>query len=102
MKNNILLIFIVFISGVVNAEDYSCSEHDHKLTINSVGKEHVNHKIVLNGKVSIKEIENEMWFVEKVKCKSTGFNIVASHIQYNEPTKKTFILIVNNNGYELK
>jgi len=102
MKKLAIIIIIVLTPASVLASKYSCKEHEYYLSLKSAGFEHVNHKLLLNGKVLIKELEESMWFIESVKCNKKGFNIIASHIQYNDPTKKEFLLVIKNSeNYEI-
>ena len=102
MKKIALFISFLLLPVELLATNYTCKEHEYSLERKSVGYEHVNHQVLLNGKVHIKEIEESMWFVETVTCNKKGFSIVASHIQYNDPTKKTFTLVIKNNAeYEI-
>lgn len=103
MKRLIISILVLASPISVFATEYKCNEHGYYLTLKTGGFEHVNHNLLLSGKVLIKELEEAMWFIEEVKCISEGFEVVASHIQYNDPTKKKFIIkVINNEKYEIK
>lgn len=63
---------------------------------------HIVHELKINGQISVAELHNNRWFIEKVNCKRAGFEIVASHAQYNDSTKKVFMLKYNTeSGYQL-
>jgi hypothetical protein len=80
-----------------------CKEHAHTLDVQSLGFEHVNHRLLLDGKVNINEFSETSWFVESVHCTSAGFSIVASHRQYGEPATRRFRLTPMSNGkYNLR
>ena len=102
--NKIVIIYLaLFVSAVVNVTEYKCSEHQNILSVTGSGDEHVNHLVMLNGSLPITEIEEGSWFIESVTCTSKGFELVSSHIQYNEPTKKIFNVVVSNPGtYEIE
>ena len=104
MNNSFVIILVLFSSTVFGqSKMHECSEHSHFLLIESAGFEHVTHRPLLNGKIVIKELEKAMWFIEEVSCSEKGFEITASHKQYNEPTKKTFsVTIISNDKYEIK
>lgn len=87
-------------AGNEQPQTYACGANT--LIITSTGFEHVNHQVILNKATRIKELEDANWFVETVTCKQGSFDIVASHVQYNEPTKRTFTLKVTRLGYEIK
>jgi hypothetical protein len=87
-------------AGDERPHTYACGANT--LVVTSTGFEHVNHQVSLNKAKRIKELEDANWFVETVTCKQGSFNIVASHVQYNEPTKRTFKLKVTRSGYEIK
>ena len=81
---------------------HECKEHTNFLTIESGGVGHVIHKPRLNGSVLIKELEEAMWFIEEVSCTKDGFKVLASHVQYNDPTKKQFRIVVKSvDTYEI-
>jgi len=85
------------------AGEYRCKEHEHFLLLEEHGFEHVNHNLLLNGKTLIKELADTMWFIEEVECAASGFEVTASHIQYNEPTKKEFtIRVIGLGKYEIR
>lgn len=86
-----------------SGKEYRCKEHGYYLTLEQRGFDHVNHRLLLTGKVLIKELDKAMWFIEDVKCTSSGFSITASHIQYNEPTKRKFrIEILSKDKYKVQ
>ncbi|MDH5769593.1 MAG: hypothetical protein OEZ31_11665 [Nitrospirota bacterium] len=89
-----LSLLLLSVSLSLSAEEYSCKEHNHILKRQSIGHEHVNHRLFLNGRILIKELADAMWFIETVTCTQKGFEIIASHVQYNEPTQKKFVLVI--------
>lgn len=98
-----ILFLLLTLPCQLFASTFKCAEHDNYLVLEAGGFEHVNHRLYLNGNVLIKELEQGMWFIEEAQCTKNGFKVTASHIQYNDPTKKTFTLsIKSNNTYELK
>lgn len=93
----------VLSSAAVYAKEYRCEAHKHFLALKEQGLEHVNHTLLLNGKTPIKELAQEQWFVETVKCTPSGFDVVANHRQYNDPTVKTYsIIVLAPDRYELE
>lgn len=103
MKNTALLVFVLLFCPFSWSKEFKCKEHSNSVLLGTSGKEHVNHSLMLNGKVLIKELSEQMWFVEQVKCTSRGFEIVASHAQYGDQTKRTFVLTVTGaQKYEIK
>ena len=99
----IMAFAFVFVCCPSWATEYRCREHSNFLVLKASGFEHVNHQLLLNRKTLIKELEQQNWFIEKVECTSNGFEIVASHAQYGDPTKKKFLLMVTDPlRYEIK
>ena len=90
----VITLFLLLFPFHLFAKEYSCKEHDHILKRESIGHEHVNHRLFLNGRILIKELADAMWFIETVNCSKEGFEIIASHVQYNEPTQKKFVLVI--------
>jgi len=102
MKNIVALGFFIFATTLF-ADLYICKEHTNQLKIKEVGFEHINHKVYLNDKTLAKELYDGRWFIEKVTCIKNGFKLTTSHIQYNYPKQRTFLLYILDNGdYELK
>jgi hypothetical protein len=103
MKKQIWAVLAFFVCLPSWGSEHKCKEHGNFLVIKERGFEHVNHTLLVNGKTPVKELEEAMWFVETVKCTATGFEIEASHRQYNDPTKQTFVLkITDPSKYEVK
>lgn len=90
MINKLIATLLLALPLSVLAETYECKEHGNVITVGAYGTEHVNHKVRLNGKKRIMELENELWFIEEVSCSKQGFNIVASHAQYGDKNTKAF------------
>lgn len=102
---NMIIVILIssLIPSLVLASEYECAEHNNVIEVVVIGHEHVNHQVIINGKAHIQELESGSWFVEKVTCSNQGFIIIASHAQYNEPTKKEFNVIVADSGaYEIE
>lgn len=98
-----LLLLGVAVSARAGMAVTHCKEHPHTLSVQPVGKEHVNHRVTLNRKTHVTELEKGMWFVESVTCTSHGFVLDASHAQYSDPTRRRFHLTVRpKDGYDLK
>ena len=89
------LIFFLSIVSLIHSQEttYECKQHPHSLTQTSIGYEHINHKLLLDNKILIKELFDEMWFIKKISCTSNGFKINANHRQYGDLSEKTFILL---------
>lgn len=103
MRKLIVATLALFVCLPCRGSEYRCKEHSNFLLLKERGFEHVNHTLLLNGKTPIEELEKAMWFIERVKCTSGGFEIEASHRQYNEPIKQTFILkITGPRKYEVR
>ncbi len=104
MKNTVIILLAVLSFSVFGESKlYECSEHSSSLVIDSNGFEHVNHRPILNGDILISELVDASWFIEDVACSKLGFEITASHIQYRDPTKTIFSIIVKSNStYEIK
>ncbi|MCP4487174.1 MAG: hypothetical protein GY820_07640 [Gammaproteobacteria bacterium] len=101
--NKYILFLLLVLPCQLIASTFKCAEHDYYLILETGGFEHVNHHLYLNGEILIKELEEGMWFIEETQCTNSGFNVIASHIQYNDSTKRTFTLnIKNNTSYEIK
>ena len=87
---------------MASTSKFECKYLDYNLTLEAKGFEHIVHVLKINGETTITELVKNNWFVEEVECNKTGFKIVASHIQYNEPTKKVFMLtFIKNQGYKI-
>jgi len=97
MKKTILLLFLLLTDSLFSNE-YLCKEHNQKLKIIEQGLEHVNHNVYYNN-ILIKELQQGMWFIEKIQCTKNGFKLIASHIQYNDPTTKIFFLEIDKNKH---
>ena len=88
------LIFLVFISfnSLASSSKFECKFLDYDLVLEATGSEHIVHELKVNGEITVVELLQGSWFVEEVNCKQSGFEIVASHVQYNDPTRKVFML----------
>ncbi len=87
-----IFVFITVLPLFVFGVEYKCKEHPYKLTLKEVGYEQVNHRLYIDNVVLVKELADEMWFTDDVKCTVGGFHITVSHRQYNELKSKFFIL----------
>jgi hypothetical protein len=97
----IMLSFIAFNSSASTSQ-FDCKYLDYKLVLKVKGFEHVVHELSINGKTLITELLNGSWFIEEVNCKKTGYEIVASHAQYNDPIKTVFMLTYSKEkGYRV-
>lgn len=98
-----LLVLVSCFCAPSWAEEYKCKEHKHFLVLEAGGYEHVNHHLLVDGETLIKELEEAMWFIEEVSCTNDGFKVVASHVQYGDPTKQEFtIKVIGKGNYEIK
>ena len=97
-------IFLTFVSLHVVADSrFDCKFHDNYLMLESKGFEHIQHTLKINGAQPVSELVEGSWFIESVKCKSYEFEIVASHVQYNDPTEQIFQLrLYPEKRYQLK
>jgi len=104
MKNTVIILLSILSSSVFGeSKNYECTEHNSSLLIKSIGFEHVNHQPLINGEIVISELVDAMWFIEEVSCSKLGFDITASHSQYNDPTKMKFRVVVNSDStYEIR
>ena len=103
MKSFLLICLTFFTLNAVADSRFDCKFHDNYLILESKGFDHIQHTLKINGALPISELVEGSWFVESVRCKSYGFEIVASHAQYNDPTKQVFQLILHSeNRYQLK
>lgn len=101
----VLFIFALLFTtlNLFASSRFDCEFHKFYLELESNGFEHIQHKLKINGGEVVTELVEGSWFIEKVQCKSYGFEIVASHVQYNDPTKKIFQLLLNpRKSYQLK
>ena len=100
-----LLIILTFVSfnSLASTSKFECKYLDYNLVLEAGGIDHVVHKLSINGKIIVNELVEGSWFIEEVNCKETGYEIIASHIQYNEPTKKSFMLTFSlDKGYKIE
>jgi hypothetical protein len=97
----IFLAFTTF-NSLASTSKFECKYLAYNLELEEKGFEHIVHELKINGKITITELLKDNWFIEEVNCKKSGFEIVASHAQYNEPTKKVFMLTYSNkHGYKI-
>ena len=73
------------------------------MVLEAKGFEHIVHELKINGNIMVTELLDGNWFIEEVNCKKSGFEIVASHAQYSDKTKKVFMLSYSNSqGYQIE
>jgi len=96
------MLLLLLSSFPLIAQEYSCVEHAHTLSLKETGFEHVNHLLLLNGKEPLWELVESMWFIEQVACIPEGYELLVSHRQYGDSSTKLLILnIVNRVQYEI-
>lgn len=99
---NRVLVLVLMMACAVPAIARTTKCGAHQLSIQMIGHEHVSHRVRVDG-VTVKEIEQELWFVQKVACISGGFLIEADHAQYGDNEKRRLVLKVLKGGkYELR
>ncbi len=103
MKRLLIIISILFSSDCL-ATFYECDNHSYHLKLQLGGSEHVNHKLFFNGEILVKELYEQLWFIEDVVCIESGFKITTSYAQYNQPEHKETFEITgrNNTEYRIK
>jgi len=99
----LILLTLVSFNSLASTSKFECKYLDYNLVLEAGGIEHVVHRLSINGNIIVNELVEGSWFIEEVNCKETGFEIIASHIQYNEPTKKSFMLTFSlDKGYKIE
>jgi hypothetical protein len=97
----LFLLFISF-SSLSSTSKFECKYLDYNLALQTSGVEHIVHELKINGKITIIELLKGGWFIEEVNCNKTGYEIVASHIQYNDSNKTVFMLTYSGiSGYKI-
>jgi hypothetical protein len=82
---------------------FECKFLNYNLVLEATGIGHIVHELKINGKLTIVELLKGRWFIEEVNCIKTGYEIVASHIQYNNSKKAFFMLTYSDKfGYKIK
>ena len=97
-------IFLTYISfnSLASTSKFECKYLDYSIVLEASGSEHITHKLKINGEITVTELLKGSWFIESVNCKQSGYEIVASHVQYNDPTKKVFMLTYGfKTGYKI-
>ena len=98
----LILLTIVSINSLASTSKFECKYLDYNLVLEAKGFEHIVHELKINGKITVTELLDSHWFVETIHCKPWGYQIIASHVQYNDPTKKVFLLTyTNKTGYKI-
>ena len=102
MKLLLIILSLVAFYSSASTSQFDCKYLDYNLELEAMGFEHITHVLKINGKTTISELVKDNWFIEEVVCNESGFKIIASHIQYNDPTKKVFMLTFNpQQGYKI-
>ena len=98
-------IFLTFVSlnTLASTSQFECKFLDYYLILEASGNQPIAHELKINGKITITELLENNWFIEEINCKQYGYEIVASHVQYNDPTKNIFMLTYGiKTGYKIK
>ena len=102
MKVLSILLALFSCNCLGSSSKFECKFVDYYLTLEARGSEHINHELKINGKIPVIELGKQNWFIEEVNCKRTGYEIIASHVQYNDTAKQTFMLTYRvNSGYSI-
>ena len=102
MKFWLILLTTVSFNSLASTSKFECKYLDYNLVLEAKGFEHIVHELKINGKITITELLDSNWFIEAINCKPSGYEIIASHVQYNDPTKKVFLLTyTNKTGYKI-
>jgi hypothetical protein len=102
MKFFFIFITLVSFNSFATTSRFDCKFLEYYLELDAKISKHVTHELKINGKLTIKELFNNHWFIEEVNCKRSGYEIVVSHIQYSDPAKKVFKLTYRpKTGYKL-
>jgi len=99
-----LLLTLLSISSYSSASTskFDCKYLDYHLVLEAKGFKHIVHELSINGEILITELLVDNWFMEEINCKKSGYEIVASHIQYNDPVKQVFKLTYSyKRGYKI-
>ena len=102
MKFWLILLTIVSFNSLASTSKFECKYLDYNLVLEAKGFEQIVHELKINGEITITELLDSNWFIEAINCKLSGYEIIASHVQYNDPTKKVFLLTyTNKTGYKI-
>lgn len=103
MNYYLIALFLFSFNAFATSSRFECKYLDYHLQMETRLVAKVSHQLKINGQISVKELTNEKWFIEAVNCKKSGFEIIASHAQYNDFNKQVFLLTYNKGlGYKLK
>lgn len=103
MKFWFISLTLLSFNSLASSSRFECKYLDYSLELKTSGSKPIVHDLRVNGKISITELYQGSWFIESVNCKQSGYEIVASHVQYNDATKKVFRLTYNaKTGYKIK
>jgi hypothetical protein len=103
MKFWIILLVLTTFDSFASTSKFECKFLSYNLELEAKGFEHIVHELKVNGNIVVTELLDGSWFIEEVNCKKSGFEIVASHAQYNDKTKKVFMLTYSNKqGYKIE
>lgn len=95
------LLFVSFYSSASTSK-FDCKYLNYHLVLEAKGFKHIVHELSINGEILITELLDDNWFMEEINCKKSGYEIVASHIQYNDPVKQVFKLTYSSKrGYTI-
>ncbi|GAA6173284.1 hypothetical protein NBRC116592_29540 [Colwellia sp. KU-HH00111] len=102
MRFCFILLAFISLNTLATSSKFDCKYLDYHLVLETRGVEHIVHELKINGQKTVTELLNNHWFIEAVNCKPWGYQIIASHVQYNDPSKKAFMLTYRNNiGYKI-
>lgn len=102
MKFLFIIIILISFNSLASESVFECKYLDYNLELEAKGFEHIKHTLRINGEIPITELAKNNWFIEEIECNKKGFIVIASHIQYNDPTKKVFMLTFNKkHGYKI-
>jgi len=103
MKFLLITFTLISFNSYASVSKFECKYLDYYLELESKGFEHIVHILKINSETTITELVEYNWFIEEVKCDKSGYKIIASHIQFNDPTNKIFKLTFNKKqGYKLE
>ncbi|QOL26343.1 hypothetical protein LP316_03285 [Thalassotalea sp. LPB0316] len=103
MKYWIILLTFFSSYSLASTTKFECKYHDYNLVLKAGGNDHIVHELSINGKFVIDELIEGIWFIEEINCRKEGYEIIASHIQFNDPTQKSFMLTYHpDKGYKIE
>ncbi|MBA6302363.1 hypothetical protein [Colwellia sp. MB02u-14] len=103
MKFCIIFLALTSFNSFASTSTFECKFLSYNLELEAKGFDHIIHELKVNGNIVVTELLDGSWFIEEVNCKKSGFEIVASHAQYNDKTKKVFMLTYSDKqGYKIE